>query len=72
MNQQYWVIGGEYRDLDFAELIEGTSQVEGPFNSYEAAHRVWRDRTVASKSEACRRYTIACHASDPRRQQIAA
>jgi len=73
MNQQFWVIGGEYRDLTFSQLIDGTSRVEGPFQTYEDAHRVWRDRTKASQSEACTRFTIASQASDPRRQsQMAA
>lgn len=73
MTQQFWVIGGEYRDLTFTDLVSGTSRIEGPFPTYEAAQRVWRDRTQESRSIACMRFTIASQASDPRRQaQMAA
>jgi hypothetical protein len=68
MNQEYWVIGGTYRDLTFSQLLDGTSRVEGPFPNYDAAQRVWKERTLASRSEACTRFTIASHAQDPRRQ----
>jgi hypothetical protein len=68
MNQQFWVIGGTYRDLTFSQLIDGTSRVEGPFQTYEAAQRVWRECTQASRSEACTRFTIAGQVTDPRRQ----
>ena len=72
MNQQFWVIGGTYRDLTFSQLVDGTSRVEGPFPTYETAQRVWKERALESRSEACTRFTIAGQAMDPRRQMQAA
>ena len=54
----FWVVGGEYRDTDFKSL-SGQPEVFGPFEDYDAAMRVWRERTGASKSAALVRYTIA-------------
>ena len=62
MPKQFWVIGGEYRDTDFHHLIDGTSQVYGPFQSYDDARTAWRERSVATRHQAMRRYTIAASA----------
>ena len=69
MPNQYFVIGGKYRDLDFNELIEGTSHVLGPYQAFEEAQRIWKERSVESRSEACTRYAIVKNAADPRRTQ---
>ena len=31
MGQRYWVIGGEYRDCQFDEVVPGTEEISGPF-----------------------------------------
>ncbi|MGQ0675226.1 MAG: DUF4170 domain-containing protein [Rhodospirillales bacterium] len=54
----FWVVGGEYRDTSFRDL-SGQPEVFGPFQEYDDAMRVWRERTGASKSAALVRYTIA-------------
>lgn len=72
MPEQFFVIGGRYRDLDFVELIEGTAHVLGPYTSYDEAQRVWKERSADSRSDAKARYTIVRNASDPRRMLQAA
>ncbi len=57
-SQLFWVVGGEYRDTSFRDL-NGRPEVFGPFQEYDDAMRVWRERTGASKSAALVRYTIA-------------
>ena len=31
MTKRYWVIGGEYQDPHFRDLIPGTEKMAGPF-----------------------------------------
>jgi len=71
MLQQYWVIGGEYRCLEFREL-NGEAASLGPFNSYEEAERVWRERAESTRGQANTRFTIVATAPNPRRLQAAA
>jgi len=56
---QYWVIGGEYKDTTFRELIPGKAEERlGPFPSYEAAHKVWATRAWATVDNALMRFRI--------------
>ncbi len=55
---QFWVVGGEYKDTTFRELC-GQPEVFGPFNDYDSAMRMWRQRIKESMSVALARYTIA-------------
>ena len=71
MEKQFWVIGGEFRCLAFRE-IAGAPSTLGPFENYETAEKVWRDRTEASRSSAATRFTIVENAANPRRMQRAA
>ncbi len=64
MPKQFWVIGAEYRDINFQESIEGTSRVFGPFIEYDQAREIWRERSLASRCEAATRYTIVSNAAD--------
>ena len=68
MNTQFFVIGGEYRDMRFTDLVSGTSRIEGPYRSYEEAEQVWKNHAMESRSNACTRYTIVASATNPRRQ----
>jgi hypothetical protein len=71
MKEQFWVVGGEYSDLEFRRLIEGTGQTHGPFESYEAAEKVWRDCSIANRFEACARFSIVTSAVGATRRQAA-
>jgi len=71
MPKQFWVIGGEYRDTEFQHLIDGTSQVHGPYASYDDAKSSWRERSAATRHQATTRFTIVSNmVTAP--QQIAA
>ena len=55
MNTQFFVIGGEYRDMRFTDLVNGTSRIEGPYRTYEEAEQVWKSHAMESRSNACTR-----------------
>jgi hypothetical protein len=65
MIQEYWVVGGSYRDANFAALKEGTSEVYGPFVSYDEALSSWNAVSARSRAEATTRFSIVVTA--PRR-----
>ena len=54
---QFWVVGGEFRDTDFAAL-DGPAEASGPFAHYQDAYREWERRSVEMKRHAHVRYTI--------------
>lgn len=56
--QRYWVIGGNYRDLDFTALRDGTETLIGPFDREEDARSEWKRVSFANKSTATARYAI--------------
>ena len=58
-NSRFWVIGGEYRSLDFAEIVDGTQQVLGPYEQRDAAERSWRDISEQNRARCTVRFTIA-------------
>jgi hypothetical protein len=72
MPTQFWVIGGEYADERFNQLVEGAGRALGPYASYEEAEGVWRDQTGRSRHEAFTRFTIVSCAPNPRRERRAA
>ena len=57
--QQFWVIGGEFRDTTFREIVNGPVEAFGPFMSYDTALRLWRERSQATRPLAHVSYTIA-------------
>jgi hypothetical protein len=61
--QEFWVVGGKYRDVDFSVLEDGGGELYGPFTSYGEAHRSWVDRTRATRSLAEVRYQIVATAN---------
>ena len=63
MQKQFWVIGGEYRDTSFVDLIDGTSRVFGPFRDYNEARAQWGEQSMARRSEATTRFTIVSNAA---------
>ncbi len=54
----YWVVGGRYRNTDFAEIESGEEQRLGPFEDYEAALKEWRACSMAQIDDAHVRYRI--------------
>ena len=67
MMQQFWVIGAEFISVDCDAQVPGTSRVFGPFQSYGDAQEVWRERSLASRSQATTRYSIVANAANPAR-----
>ena len=65
MIQEYWVVGGSYRDAEFAALRDGTAEVYGPFGTYDEALSSWKARTQRSRAEATTRFSVVVTA--PRR-----
>lgn len=46
MQRTYLVVGGEYQDTNFKELVAGAKEERhGPFSSYKDATDVWRARS---------------------------
>ncbi len=71
MRQQFWVIGGEYRCLEFRELAAPATPL-GPYASYDEAEIMWRKRAEETRGEARARFTIVATAPNPRRVAQAA
>ena len=63
MIEEYWVVGGSYRDANFAALRDGTAEVFGPFVTYDEALRSWSNRTEKTRAEATTRYSVVVTAS---------
>ena len=64
MHQEFWVVGGSYRDMNFAALDQGTGELHGPFDCYRDALACWRDRTSATRSKATTRFTVVTTAAE--------
>ena len=62
MQQQYWVIGADYRDFNFKDIVDGTSCVLGPFSDHGHATSAWREQAMASRYKATTRFTIVVNA----------
>jgi hypothetical protein len=58
MGQRYWVIGGEYRNCRFDEIVPGTEEISGPFPDALRARTEWTRLTFRDRLEATRRYFI--------------
>jgi len=58
MGQRYWVIGGEYRDCQFDEVVPGTEEISGPFNDATRARTEWQRLTFRDGTFATTRYVI--------------
>lgn len=63
MTQEYWVVGGSFRDVSFADLEEGRGELYGPFHSYDEALRSWRDHSGRSRPQATQRYSVVVTAA---------
>jgi hypothetical protein len=58
-NSRFWVVGGEYRSLDFDEVIDGTQCLLGPFDEFDAAQQSWREISERHRTSCNVRFTIA-------------
>ena len=63
MIEEYWVVGGSYRDANFAALRDGSAEVYGPFVTYDDALKSWSQRTERTRSEATTRYSVVVTAA---------
>ncbi len=72
VHRQYWVIGAEYGDIDFSRPVDGTTQVHGPFGSYQEATLAWRERATESRHKALTRFTIVSDVAGATAGQAAA
>ena len=59
MQQRYWVIGGEYRNCQFDEVVPGTEEISGPFPDELRARTEWQRLTFRDRCGATTRYSIA-------------
>ena len=58
MGQRYWVIGGEYSDCRFRDIMPGTARIRGPFADELRARMEWQRLTFRDHSGAMERYSI--------------
>ena len=58
MPNGFWVVGGEYTDCGFEELVQGTEQMLGPFPSRDHALQAWRRVAEETRSLCMVRYVV--------------
>jgi hypothetical protein len=58
MTTRYWVIGGEYRDCRFDEVVPGTEEISGPFPDEMRARTEWTRLSFRDRRQATTRYVI--------------
>ncbi len=56
--EEFWVVGGSYRDANFAALNDDSGEAYGPFASYDDAYRSWRERAADTRAKANVRYSV--------------
>src|SRR5689334_16728072 len=56
--RNFWVIGGEFGSMNFHKLVEGSAQVQGPFNTRKAAGEPWRRGSEENRHKAGVRFSI--------------
>lgn len=54
----FYVIGGEYADTTFEDLLTRTSTVKGPFDSREEAEKVWKEMSFKTTGSATAKYEV--------------
>lgn len=66
MQDEFWVVGGQFNDTSFTALVDGVAEAYGPFACYQDALRSWSDRSNGSRPRAAVRYSIVVTASRAR------
>ena len=62
---RYWVVGGEYADMNFERLAPGAREERlGPFATYDQAYGVWQARARATVDDALVRFRILEESGD--------
>ncbi|MBV6631918.1 MAG: hypothetical protein KI792_02665 [Alphaproteobacteria bacterium] len=59
MGERFWIVGGEYVDTKFEQIVEQTRRVVGPFDCYRQARKEWQALSEASRSICTARFSIA-------------
>jgi hypothetical protein len=57
--QRFWIVGGEYRSLEFDAMIAGTEKVVGPLAARAQAEVKWREMSEHHRDSATVRFAIA-------------
>jgi hypothetical protein len=65
MLEEFWVVGGRYRDTSFTEVDEGGAEAYGPFTCYEDALRSWSGHSARTRRFASVRYSVVVTARVP-------
>jgi hypothetical protein len=55
---RFWVVGGEFHSLGFEEIVSGTEQLFGPFDSRDDAEHAWRNVSEQNRARCTVRFTI--------------
>ena len=58
MGQRFWVVGGDYSDCRFKDLLPGTETVHGPYADELHARMEWQRLTFRDRCGATTRYSI--------------
>ena len=58
MTTRYWVLGGEYRNCRFDEVVPGTEEISGPFPDLNRAQTEWTRLSFRDRLGATTRYVI--------------
>jgi cobyrinic acid a,c-diamide synthase len=59
MPKRFYVVGGDYVDSGFHQLVEGTAEERlGPFADYDAAHDAWQKRAWETVDSCTKRFRI--------------
>lgn len=55
---KFYVIGNVYKDTTWKEIVPGTEQVYGPFDTHEQAKNVWQGKAWLTVDNALMRFKI--------------
>lgn len=59
MNTRFWVVGGEYTDTTFNQLVSGSERLMGPYLNRDAALVAWRRIAEETRGDCHARFTVA-------------
>lgn len=59
MGAKFWVVGGDYLDTHFKEVVAGTTEERyGPYTDYREAHSQWQAKAWQTVDSCTKRYRI--------------
>ncbi len=59
MDTRFWVVGGEYTDMSFNQLVHGSESVLGPFMDRDSAVSAWKRAAEETRGKCRVRFTVA-------------